>query len=74
MVTTTQNRNNWLNLASLLLVFPAAYVIIISILKYGLNIDGPFNVSAPMLESWGIKEPLGLLFYLLSRFFILIGE
>jgi hypothetical protein len=60
MVTTTQNRNNWLNLASLLLVFPAAYVIIISILKYGLNIDGPFNVSAPMLESWGIKEPLGL--------------
>ena len=60
MVTTTQTRNNWLNLAALLLVLPAAYVIIISILKYGLNIHGPFDASAPLLERWGIKEPLGL--------------
>jgi len=60
MVTATQRRNAWLlNLLALLLAFPAIYVIIISILKYGLNIHGPFDASAPVLESWGIKEPPG---------------
>ena len=50
MVTTTQTRHSWLNLAALLLVFPAAYVIIISLLKYGLGIPGPFDTSTPLLE------------------------
>ena len=59
MVTTTQTRHSWLNLAALLLVFPAAYVIIISLLKYGLGIPGPFDTSTPLLEKLGIKEPVG---------------
>ena len=58
MVTTT-SRHSWLNAIALLLVFPAAWVIFISVLKYGLGIGGPFDASAPFLESMGIKESLG---------------
>src|SRR5260221_13306012 len=56
---TTQRRYNWVTLISLLLSLPAAYIIFISILKYGLNIDGPFDTSVPFLERMGIMEPLG---------------
>jgi hypothetical protein len=52
-------KSNWLSLAGLLLAIPAAYIICISVLKYGLNINGPFDASQPLLESWGIKEPPG---------------
>ncbi len=55
----TTSRGRWLNMIALLLLFPAAYVIIISLLKYGAGIDGPFDASAPFLESMGIKEPPG---------------
>jgi len=58
MVTTT-SRHSWLNAISLLLVFPAAYVIFISVLKYGLGIHDPFDASSPLLERMGIKESLG---------------
>ncbi len=56
---TTTSRYKWLNTVALLLVLPTAYFIIISILKYSLGIDGPFDAIAPWLERMGIKETLG---------------
>lgn len=53
-------KSNWLSAAGLLLALPAAYVITISVIKYGLNINGPFDASQPTLERWGIKDPPGL--------------
>ncbi len=55
----TSSRNRWLNMTAILLLLPATYVIFISLMKYGLGIDGPFDASAPFLESMGIKEPPG---------------
>ena len=52
-------KSNWLTAAGLLLALPAAYLICISVLKYGLNINEPFDSSAPLLARWGIKESLG---------------
>ena len=52
-------KSNWLTAAGLLLALPAAYLICISVLKYGLNIHKPFDSSAPLLERLGIKESLG---------------
>jgi hypothetical protein len=52
-------KNNWITWAAFLLALPAAYLICISVLKYGLNIKGPFDSSAPLLERWGIKKSLG---------------
>jgi len=52
-------KTNWLSIAALILVLPATYVIVISVLKYGLNIDAPFDSSQPFLERMGIKQPLG---------------
>lgn len=52
-------RSNWLAAAGLLLALPTAWVIFISVLKYGLGIDGPFDSSQPTLERWGISESLG---------------
>ncbi|HEY6505111.1 MAG TPA: hypothetical protein VIZ28_14140 [Chitinophagaceae bacterium] len=53
-------KQHWLTLAALLLSLPTAYLIVISILKYGLGVDAPFDSSAPWLERMGIKEPPGL--------------
>jgi hypothetical protein len=52
-------RSNWPTTAALLLSLPTAYLISISILKYGLGMNGPFDASAPLLENMGIKESLG---------------
>ena len=65
---TTTRRHIWLNTAAILLLFPAVYVIVISLLKYGLGIDGPFDSSAPFLESIGIKDPVGFNINLLILF------
>ena len=56
---TNTRRYTWLNVLSLLLALPTAYFIMISVLKYGLNIDGPFDNATPFLERMGIKENLG---------------
>ena len=56
---TNIRRYTWLNVLSLLLALPTAYFIMISVLKYGLNIDGPFEHATPFLERMGIKENLG---------------
>ena len=53
-------KNNWLTATGLLLVLPTAYFILISILKYGLGIGGPFDAIQPIAEEWGIKDPPGL--------------
>ncbi len=55
----TNFRFTWLNAVSLMLVMPAAWVIIISLLKYGLGVEGPFNASEPFLERMGIHEHIG---------------
>ena len=52
-------KQNGIAIASLLLALPAAYIIGISLLKYGLGINGPFDAAAPILENWGIKETMG---------------
>jgi hypothetical protein len=51
--------SKWAAIIGLLLALPAGYVICISLLKYALGIDGPFDASQPTLESWGIKDPPG---------------
>ena len=53
-------KNNWLTAAGLLLVLPTAYFILVSILKYGLGIPGPFDTIQPIAEEWGIKDQPGL--------------
>ena len=52
-------KQNNIAIASFLLALPTAYFICISVLKYGLGIDAPFDAIAPLLERWGIKETLG---------------
>ena len=58
METTTRSFR-WLNTLALLLVLPTAYFILISVLKYDLGIEGPFDSIYPWLEQMGIKESLG---------------
>src|SRR5258705_5274609 len=70
---TNIRRHTWLNLLSLLLALPTAYFISISVLKYGLNIDGPFDHATPFLERMGIKENLGWNINLLILFGPLIA-
>ena len=48
-----------ITIVSLLLALPTAYFIAISLLKYELGVDGPFDAIAPLLERLGIKETLG---------------
>ena len=43
----------------MLLIFPTAYFILISFLKYGLGVPYLFDSSQPLLERMGIKEALG---------------
>ena len=49
----------WAMVSGTLLAFPAAYFVLISLLKYGLGIPYLFNTAQPLLESLGIKEALG---------------
>ena len=70
---TTIRHHNWLNLLSLLLALPTAYFITISVLKYGLNIDAPFDNAIPFFERMGIKENLGWNINLLILFGPLIA-
>ena len=55
----TAYRINWLIAVGLLFALPTAYFIIISVLKYWLGIDEPFDSAQPTLESWGVKESFG---------------
>ena len=52
-------KQNGIAIASLLLALPTAYFICISILKYELGIDQPFDAIAPFLERMGIRETFG---------------
>ncbi len=56
---TTIFKNRWLTVISLLLSVPTAYFILISLLKYEMNVNGPFDAIYPTLESWGIKNDIG---------------
>lgn len=56
---TTYRRYAWLNVISLLLALPTSYFILISILKYTLNVPGPYDNAIPLLERMGIKESIG---------------
>ena len=73
-------KQNGIAIISLLLALPTAYFIVISVLKYELGVDGPFDSIAPLLESWGIKESLGwninllVLFGPLLAFFLTIFQ
>lgn len=59
MITISSKRGMLLSF-NVLLLLPATLVIIASLLKYGLGIDGLFDVIAPTMERWGIKDPPGL--------------
>ena len=52
-------KQNGITLLSFLLALPTAYFICISILKYEMGVDAPFDSIAPFLERMGIKETLG---------------
>jgi hypothetical protein len=70
---TTTFKNKGMTVAALLLVLPTAYFILISILKYSLGVDGPFDTASPILESLGIQESLGWNINLLILFGPLIA-
>ncbi len=53
------SKTNWAGLLALLLALPTAYFIFISILKYQLNVNGPFDSIYPALENMGVKESIG---------------
>jgi hypothetical protein len=58
MITVKNNaRYALVNLVSVLLLFPAFYIVTISVLKYFLGISEPFDSSAPFIERMGIKDP-----------------
>jgi 1,4-dihydroxy-2-naphthoate octaprenyltransferase len=59
MTTVSSKRGMFLSF-NLLLLLPAAIVIVASLLKYGLGVDGLFDAIAPTMEKWGIKDPPGL--------------
>ena len=52
-------KQNGITLLSLLLALPTAFFIYISVLKYEMGVDAPFDSMAPVLEKMGIKETLG---------------
>ena len=52
-------KSNLVTVAGLVLAFPAAYFILISVLKYNFGIDGPFDSLQPALERIGIKDAIG---------------
>lgn len=52
-------KQNAITIVSLLLALPTAYFICISILKYEMGVEAPFDTIAPFLEQLGIKETLG---------------
>ena|SRR5436190_22337486 len=52
-------KQNGIAIASLLLALPTAYFLSISVLKYEMGVDAPFDAIAPFLERMGIKETLG---------------
>jgi len=70
---TTTFKNKGMTVAALLLVLPTVYFILISILKYGLGVDGPFDSARPILESMGIQDSLGWNINLLILFGPLIA-
>lgn len=63
-----QTSQQWIASASLVLVFPSLYFIFISVLKYSLHIDGPYDNSWPFLVQLGIKESIGININLLILF------
>lgn len=66
-------KSDWPAIAAFLLSLPSAYFIFIAVLKYELNINGPFDSAAPFLERVGISEPLGFNINLLILFGPLAG-
>jgi hypothetical protein len=48
-----------MNILALVFSVPTAYFILISILKYGLGVDGPFDSMQPFLEKLGIDKNFG---------------
>ena len=56
---STTSKSNLLTALGLVLALPTGYFIFISILKYWLNINGPFDSLQPFLERMGIKESFG---------------
>ncbi len=72
MRTSTIN-SNAATATALLFALPTAYFILISILKYGFGVDGPFDAARPTLESWGIKDSIGWNINLLILFGPLIA-
>ncbi len=63
------NVNTRLSLAAgVMLAFPAAYLIFISLLKFNIGMPFLFDPSQPLFEKLGSKEPLGFNINLLILF------
>jgi hypothetical protein len=66
-------RSTWITMAALLFALPTAYFISIAVLKYEMNVDGPFDSIAPLLESWGLMDQIGWNINLLILFGPVVG-
>lgn len=66
-------RSFWLSSTGLLLALPTLYFLIIALLKYELDVPGPFNAIAPLLERMGLQEGPGWNINLLILFGPLIA-
>jgi len=56
---TIIKKSNKLSVLALFLALPTAYFVCISILKYELGVQAPFDSVAPYLERMEIKEAPG---------------
>ena len=61
-------KNNGLTTLALLLALPTAYFILISLLKFTMGVDGPYDAAQPTLESLGLNQSIGLNVNLLILF------
>lgn len=71
MKTTTSNK--LISFAGLLVALPTSYIILVGVLKYGLSVDGPFDLIAPTMERWGIKDGFGFNISLVILFGPILG-
>ena len=55
-------KNYWLTTLGLMLAMPATYFVLAALLKFELNINGPYDLIAPLLspESWTVNIIIAL--------------
>jgi hypothetical protein len=70
---TTKQTWKGLNILALVLVLPTSYFMFVSLLKYQMGVDSPYDSISPFLENMGIRQNLGWNINLLFLFGPLIS-